>query len=75
MLPAGQTWGTSACVDLAVWRRVLALPCGPGVIVFPGRQGIGGLWGGRTEWGSEFSKEQPCDLNKPSKAQVSILVL
>lgn len=27
------------------------------------------------EWGSEFSKEQSCDLNKPSKAQVSILVL
>lgn len=42
MLPAGQTWGTSACVDLTVWRRVLALPCRLGVIVFPGRQGTGG---------------------------------
>lgn len=56
MLPAGQTWGTPACVDLAVWRRVLALPCGPGVIVFPGRQGIGGLWGGGLSGGQSSAK-------------------
>lgn len=44
--PPGQTRGTPASVDLAAWRCVLAPPCGPGVMMFPGRQGVG-FWTGR----------------------------
>ncbi len=47
--PPGQTRGTPASVDLAAWRCVLAPPCGPGVMMFPGRQGVG-FWTGR-RWG------------------------
>ncbi|CAB1419361.1 unnamed protein product [Pleuronectes platessa] len=39
--PPGQTRGTPASVDLAAWRCVLALHCGPGVMMFPGSHGLG----------------------------------
>lgn len=43
--PPGQTRGTPGSVDLAAWRCVLAQPCGPGVMMFPGSQGLG-VWAG-----------------------------
>lgn len=50
--PPGQTRGTPASVDLAAWRCVLASPCGPGVMMFPGRQGLG-VWVGSREGGTQ----------------------
>lgn len=35
--------GAPRHVDLAVWWRVLTQPCGPAVITFPERQGMG-VW-------------------------------
>lgn len=54
----------ATCTRPAMWTRS---DCVPRETRNRGALGVGGGLGG--------SKEQPCDLNKPSKAQVSILVL
>lgn len=72
--PPGQTRGTPASVDLAAWRCVLAPPCGPGVMMFPGRQGVevcaGRRWSGTG--GLEVKEEE---LRKGVNAHPKPLVL